>query len=101
MIRMYSVKDVKTGSFMNPFNGQDHVQAQRCLQVAVNDENVHLHHFPEDFELHFVGEFNQSTGKFTSPETPEFICQALSLVKWKTADLNTAKPVSLKDVKNG
>lgn len=77
-IRYYSIRDARVG-FMN-------LQAQQNDQVAARgfrnllespDRNA-INTNPEDYSMYFIGELDESTGHFESPQEPKFICNALS-----------------------
>lgn len=83
MLKIYSVYDKKLGCYMNPFVVQHEQQALRSLQTTVNSGDNQLSEYSEDFDLYYLGSFNESQGIFDKPDSgnPEFILNALSLRK--------------------
>ena len=80
--KMYSVRDAKTEIFSNPFYAKTHGEAERNFSMAVNDNNPNnmLSKFPEDYQLWYIGEFDDHTGKMTIPELPIAIANAVQFV---------------------
>lgn len=76
----YSIRDNKTASYAKPFFAQNDILATRALHTAVNDPNIQLSMFPEDFDMYHVGEFDDQTGMFETCQ-PRFVIAAVSLKK--------------------
>lgn len=78
--RGYSIRDAKADSFALPFYVKLEGEALRHFQGLVNDDRTTISKFPEDFDLYFVGEFDQNTGKF-EPVVPVHVKHASTLVQ--------------------
>lgn len=77
-VRYYSVKDLK-GGFGQPHPYANDEIAKRNYRAALSDNKPNLvNQFPEDFDLYFIGTFDDETSRFDCPEHPEFICNASS-----------------------
>lgn len=63
MIKMYSIKDAKTGEFSTPFFQANDDTATRMFFDEVNRGEGLLSSHPGDFDLYRVGEFIPSSGK--------------------------------------
>jgi len=83
LVKLYSVKDEKSHLFGQIFPAKSDSDASRMLAIAVQDKNVQIGMFPEDFALYEVGLFDDEIGSFTSITTnpPRFVCGAVSFVK--------------------
>lgn len=81
ILEVFATRDLKLSVFSRPFFEINAIQAQRGLQVAVNDPNTQLYHYPEDFELMHLGSFDDVTGRFNLFDNPKFIVAALPLKK--------------------
>lgn len=71
-MKIYSVKDIKAGVFSTPFFQRNDVTAVRAFKNEVNatTQTSLLSSNPEDFELHYLGEFDERKGAIQSaPET--------------------------------
>lgn len=91
LVKVYSVRDTKIGSYGTPFYAKGDIDAQRSFYVAVNDSQTQISNFPEDFELRFLGDFNPETGKFDLKEEPVFMVNAINLKKENLKPTGNAK----------
>lgn len=76
ILKVYSIRDDKAGTFAAPFYQANHQVAQRSLNQAALDPNTTIHKFPSDFALYCVGEFDDANGKITPLDQPEFVSYA-------------------------
>lgn len=81
---IFSVKDVKSGSFFPPFHSLTHGTAERQFSVNVNDDhpNNMLRKYPADFELWCVGTYDDVSGDLVGLEA-QLLCNAAQLVEVK------------------
>lgn len=75
--KMYSIRDSKAEIFHPPFFNLTHGQAERNFTELVNDEKSTLSKHPEDFDLYYVGEYDDMTGKIQALDTPQHLCKAI------------------------
>lgn len=68
---LYSVKDTKVG-FARPFHQVNRDQALRSFKWLREDENSDINKAPGDYELWFVGYFDDATGIISGGQ-PEYI----------------------------
>ena len=80
-LKMYSIRDAKSEIFNKPWFAITHGEAERNFTAAVNDEKTSLHNHPEDFDLFYVGMYDDNTGKLTALQTPEHIIKAVQVKK--------------------
>lgn len=64
--KVFSVRDRAIDAFGQPFFGVSRGGAIRSFADEVNrkDDNNQLYKHPEDFDLYYLGEFNDSDGCF-------------------------------------
>ena len=78
-----SVLDVKAKAFLQPFFVANSSMAIRSFGDAVNnakpDNNFYQH--PEHFRLYQLGTFDDETGLHTLLDAPEFVVDAVSLMR--------------------
>lgn len=82
MKNMYSIKDAK-GAFNMPFYKNYHGEAERDFQTLVNDtkgENA-VNMYPQDFDLYYLGQYDEITGKIIPLDTPQHMHKAIAFVK--------------------
>lgn len=76
--KIYAIKDNKVGTFSPPFFSFNTTAATRMFGISCRDKTVQLSHYPEDFDLFTLGEFDDCTGKFTTID-PQFVIGAVAL----------------------
>lgn len=74
---MYTICDTKAEIYYPPFYKNTHGEAERDFQKACNDPKSTIHDNPEDFDLFYVGEYDDSNGKITPVVTPQHIVKAV------------------------
>ncbi len=79
--KMFSIRDAKAEVFNKPFHATTHGEAERNFQTAVNDPKTTLSQYPEDFDLYYIGTYNDNTGRFLSLDTPEHLMKAVNCLK--------------------
>lgn len=78
--KIFAVRDAKSEVFNKPFFSLTHGQAERDFKTAVNDPQTQLNKYPEDYDLWFVGEYDDTTGKLIPSDTPQHVVKAIQLV---------------------
>lgn len=78
-----SVSDRAVGSFMRPFFAPSRGWAQRSFADEVKREGSEMHSHPEDYELHYLGEWDDVTARFINAPEIEVIVRAKDLVPLK------------------
>lgn len=80
MLKLFSVYDSQTESFIQPFYSLTTASAIRSFTQAANDADHQFKQFGADFTLFELGEFDQSTAKFTLLPTPKSLGLALQFI---------------------
>lgn len=79
MLKIYCIKDTKSG-YMNPFYLQNDEIAIRSFKKAANETQSNaVNDFPEDKELWYLGTFDSDTGKIVGEE-PKFLVKAIDCI---------------------
>lgn len=79
MLKIYCIKDTKSG-FMNPFYLQNDEIALRSFKKAANETQPNsVNDFPEDKELWYLGTFEEESGLITG-ELPRFLVRAIDCI---------------------
>lgn len=78
-----SILDVKLECFGRPAFVRAKAEAVRSFSDEVNRPSADnpLNGHPEDFALYFLGEFDDESGRFVSPDRPEMLVQAINVVR--------------------
>lgn len=80
-MKIYSVYDMAAGAYLAPFYEQNDLMAIRRFAMLVNDENSIFCKSAQDFTLHCLGEWDDSSGLVTQDEGPRPVRSALSLIE--------------------
>lgn len=78
--KMYSIKDAKAELFGTPFCKLTPGLAEREFQQLVSDPSTPISKYPQDFDLWYVGDYDDNSGKITPRDTPEHIIKAIQLL---------------------
>ena len=87
VLKVYSVCDSKTKIFHPPHYSRTEPDALRSFQQLINDERSTLNQFTDDFDLYYLGEYYDDTGKFDLLDTPQHIVKAIQLKQHKKPEL--------------
>lgn len=79
-LKVFTVRDSKAEFFSPPFFNKTHGEAERNFRTLANDQNSMINKHPEDYDLYFVGTFDDSTGKMTTHDTPQHVVKAINLL---------------------
>jgi len=80
---VYSILDVKTGIFANPFTAQNDAEATRLFNHASLDASLPFGMFPADFHLYLLGSFDPENGNLSERNPIAFVCAATQFNKPK------------------
>lgn len=78
-LKAFSIRDSKGEIFHTPFFANTHGEAERNFTQLVRDEKSRLSQFPEDFDLYFLGVYDDQTGIFKSLDTPQHLIKAVQI----------------------
>lgn len=78
-LKIYSIRDAKSGIFNQPFFGHTHAEAERNFHVQANKDGSMVKEYPEDYDLYFLGEFDNETGKYAPLDTPQHMIKAIQV----------------------
>lgn len=78
--RIYSIRDAKAEYYCMPFFNSTHGEAERNFQMAMTDEKTTLSKHPEDYDLYYLGMFNDQSGKFDAVKTPEHVIKGIESI---------------------
>lgn len=79
-LKMYSVRDAKAEVYNAPFYKRSHGEAERDFTNAVRDEKNPNSKYPEDFDLFYLGDYDDQTGLVSPLNTPQHIAKAIDVI---------------------
>lgn len=78
-MKIFSIRDQKAEAFENIFLQNTNGQAERYFTSLVNDPKTLIAMYPADYDLYFIGDYDQQTGKIKPCETPQHLISAVQL----------------------
>lgn len=86
MVKMYSLKDTKGQIFNVPLYQRTHGEAERFCTTILKTPPAELPgyyknmaEYPHDFDLYFIGTFNEDDGKIQILDAPQHLINCDSL----------------------
>lgn len=79
-LKAFSIRDAKVEAYSPPTFLASHGHAEREFHKRANDKATDIGQFPADFDLYYMGDYDDQTGKFHSLDTPQHLVKAVDLV---------------------
>ena len=79
-LKIYSIKDAKAEYFTQPFFKKTHGEAERDFTTLCRDEKSQINQFPEDYDLWYLGDYDDNSGKMSPLDTPQHIIKAVQVI---------------------
>ena len=76
---VYSVRDAKAEVFNTPFFQKTHGEAERTFKQLANDDKSMVGKYPDDYDLYYIGKYDDSSGKIEPLDTPQHVVKAIQL----------------------
>ena len=80
-MEIYTVFDKKVGHYHNPMVTRNEAEMLRLLSDAVNDKVHPFGKHPGDYQLYYVGYWDDERGLIKPSESSEFVVELASLVE--------------------
>lgn len=80
-MKMFSIYDRKSQRFGTPFFCIDHIAAQRTFIRFAKSEDSPVSEYPEDFELDYLGDFDESKGSMSVIGKPEVVITGITAAR--------------------
>lgn len=77
--KIYAIRDAKAEVYGSPWYKKTHGEAERDFSTLVNDPKSTVNQYPDDFDLYYVGEYNDESGAFQTLPTPQHIVKAVQV----------------------
>jgi len=81
ILKMYSIRDSKAEVYNTPFYQRSHGEAERAFTQLVGDDKSTVSKFPEDYDLYYLGTWDDQTGKGEVLDTPQHVVKAINVKK--------------------
>lgn len=84
--RVYAIRDAKADVYLQPFFRKTHGEAERDFRTLVGDEKSMISKYPDDYDLYYLGDYDDQTGAIERLDTPTHVVKAVNFVQ---ANLNS------------
>lgn len=81
MLKIYSIRDAKAEVFNTPFFQKTHGEAERNFRTICNDDKSTVNKYPDDYDLYYLGDYDDNSGKLSPLDTPQHIIKAIQCVE--------------------
>lgn len=78
-LQVFSIRDSKGEIYNQPFYAKTHGEAERNFTQLVRDAQSMPSKFPEDFDLYYLGSYDDQKGTFESLDTPRHVMKAVDV----------------------
>lgn len=79
-LKIFTIRDAKAEAFLQPFFKLTHGEAERDFTSLKRDPKSMISQYPEDYDLYFLGEYDQVTGTVEPLPTPQHLLKAAALI---------------------
>lgn len=96
--KLFAVYDLKAQFYGNPFLFTHKGEAIRAFMTACGDPQTNMYRYPEDYQLFYLGEYDDTTGRFAGLPHPEHLNNAIEFTtKLKEAQNDQRKMPAVTD----
>lgn len=79
LLKAFSIRDTKAEVFNTPFFQKTHGEAERAFKRLTADQQSMIAQYPEDYDLYYIGEYDDQTGKLITIDSPQHLVKAVQL----------------------
>lgn len=76
LLKAFSIRDSKGEVYLTPWFKKTHGEAERDFTELVRDEKTLISKYPEDYDLYFLGEYDDQKGTLIPLDTPQHVVKA-------------------------
>lgn len=77
--KIFTIRDTKAEMYNTPFFQKSVGEAERNFKTLVNDSKSTVSQYPEDFDLYYIGDYDDLTGKINELPAPSHVAKAVQL----------------------
>lgn len=79
-LKAFSIRDSKAEIFNTPFFKNTLGEAERDFSTLCKDEKSNVFQYPEDYDLYYLGTYNNNTGCYKTLDTPQHMLKAVQVI---------------------
>lgn len=83
ILKVFTIRDAKGGFYNTPFYCHTHGEAERSFKMTISNDDPKnmVKQFPEDFDLYYIGEYDNVAGTYQCLETPQHVVKAVQVLQ--------------------
>lgn len=89
LLKIFTIRDLKGEIYNAPFFQRSHGEAERNFASLSTDGKSMVAQHPEDFDLYYLGLYNDQTGKIECLDTPQHVIKAVNVKPRQIPNLNS------------
>lgn len=78
-LKAFSIRDQKSEVFNTPFFQKTHGEAERSFRELVQDPKSMVSKYPDDYDLYYLGTYNDQNGLIDPLTTPQHVVKAVQI----------------------
>lgn len=79
-LKAFTIRDTKGEVFNTPFFQKTHGEAERSFKSLLSDQQSMVAKYPEDYDLYYIGEYDDQSGQLLGLDTPQHIVKAVQIM---------------------
>lgn len=79
ILKMFTIRDSKGGFYDIPHFTRSHGDAERGFQKLAQSKDSKVGQFPEDYDLYYLGDYDDETGLIKPLDTPQHVLKAVDI----------------------
>lgn len=79
-LKVFSIRDAKGEIFNSPFFKKTLGEAERDFHQLCQDEKSMVAKYPDDYDLYYIGDYCDESGKMKPLDTPQHMVKAVQNV---------------------
>lgn len=79
--KVYSLRDSKAQIYNEPFMQHTHGEAERTIRASLKKPDHLIAQYPEDYDLYYLGDYDDNSGTFKVLDTPQHIVKVVQLTQ--------------------
>lgn len=77
LLKAFTIRDTKAEVFNTPFFQKTHGEAERSFKKLATDPQSMVGQYPDDYDLYYIGEYDDQTGKLIVTDSPQHVAKAI------------------------
>lgn len=78
ILKMFTVRDAKAEMYNSPFAKRTMGEGERAFEMLAKDKESMLFKHPEDYDLYYLGDYDDVKGVIIPLDTPQHVAKAIT-----------------------